>query len=610
MAIKKKGEEKKYRQYPLKNNMTQHKKQIILNLLQKYKKISHIIQSDIIKEFQKTGYINKYISYKDLSSYQKIYKILPKTRYIQMALTQVIEMLISRESNIQNTITLFIEKLSNIPNQTKHFLHILNNQSKTKLASSKMIFGHKQGIIEHLNIMNTHRVKNTLHKSFVNYQKESNELVEKHKNNIISQDEYHQETHKLKEKYQHIQKDDIQKLQFISYNPKNKIINNTTIPDSIYKLYKQIYNHITKKWNYPSCKNIAMRIDSRCMELEKPIQAFQSHKLLYWLKLKLINSVESNNGKKKFDISIPLLKNDYFLSKHGILANSVFIGLDQTGQLFIRIMKDMTESIQKTKLNYQQMIQKKYKQDNVLALDFGLRVMFTDQNGNQYGRKWFLPVQYYDSLIQNRIKYLKEKEQNPKLSEDKIYVSLVQKCRNYIKNEINRVLIHIISSRNPHKLVLENIRFVNPDLSKSMNRLVQNCGRKVISSKLESIKEEYGIEVEYVNPAYTSQICSSCGKVHKESRKGEVYECIECGNTLNADVNASRNILIRYLMNKESVSLKDKGVMEPCSIILSISKNSVRNAVKDISFLKMFLLIKARIWSSITAREPMMGNCL
>jgi putative transposase len=605
MAIKKKGEEKNYRQYPLKNNMTYHKKQIILNLIQKYKKISHIIQSDIIKEFQKTGYINKYISYKDLSSYQKIYKIFPKTAYIQMALTQVIEMLISRESNIQNTITLFIEKLSNIPNQTKHFLHILNNQSKTKLASSKMIFGHKQGIQEHLNIINTHRIKNTLHKSFVNYQKELQNISP-----LISQNEHHQETHKLKEKYQHIQKDDIQKLQFISYNPKNKIINNIIIPDSIYTLYKQIYNHITKKWNYPSCKNIAMRIDSRCMELEKPTQAFQSHKLLYWLKLKLINSVESNNGKKKFDISIPLLKNEYFLSKHGILANSVFIGLDQTGQLFIRIMKDMTESIKQVKEKYQQMIQKKYKQDNVLALDFGLRVMFTDQKGNQYGRKWFLPVQHYDSLIQNRVKHLKEKEQNPKLSEDKIYVSLVQKCRNYIKNEINRVLIYIVKSRNPHKLVLENIRFVNPDLSKSMNRLVQNCGRKVISSKLESIKEEYGIEVEYVNPAYTSQICSSCGKVHSESRKGDIYECIECGNILNADVNASRNILIRYLMNKESVSLKDKGVMEPCSISLSMSKNSVRNAVKDISFLKMFYVIKARIWDGIIAREPMMGNCL
>ena len=110
MAIKKKGEDNLYRQYPLKNNMTNLKKNTISTLLQKYQKISTIIQSDIIKEFQKTGYINKYISYKNLPSYKKIHSILPKAVYIQMAHTQVIEMLISRESNIQNTITVFIVK--------------------------------------------------------------------------------------------------------------------------------------------------------------------------------------------------------------------------------------------------------------------------------------------------------------------------------------------------------------------------------------------------------------------------------------------------------------------------------------------------------------------
>ena len=168
--------------------------------------------------------------------------------------------------------------------------------------------------------------------------------------------------------------------------------------------------------------------------------------------------------------------------------------------------------------------------------------------------------------------------------------------------------MHIIKTRNPNKLILENIKFINPDLSKSMNRLIQNCGRKVISSKLVSLKEEYGLEVEYVNPAYTSQLCSCCGNVDKESRKGERYECVECGNKLNADVNAGRNILMRYLMNNTvKVSLTP---MEPCSIGLTMSKKSVRNTVTGISFLKMFRWIKNYYRLSIIAQEPMMDNCL
>jgi putative transposase len=348
------------------------------------------------------------------------------------------------------------------------------------------------------------------------------------------------------------------------------------------------------------------------MSIENPENAFQSGKLLYWLKLNLIESITQINGKKKFAIAIPLLKNEYFLSKKGNLVQSIFIGKDRTGELFIRIMKNMTESIQNRKIQYQNMIQRKYNLNNsnkrLLALDFGLRVMFTDQEGNQYGRNWFSIVRQYDSLIQNRIKLLQEKEQNPKLSQDTTYVTLVSKCRDYIKNEINRVLTHIIETRNPNKLILENIKFVNPDLSKSMNRLIQNCGRKVIGNKIKSLQEEYGLEVEYVNPAYTSQLCSCCGNIDKESRKGERYDCVGCGNKLNADVNAGRNILMRYLMNNTvKVSLTP---MEPCSIGLTMSKKSVRNAVTGISFLKMFRWIKNYYRLSITAQEPMMGNCL
>jgi hypothetical protein len=50
--------------------------------------------------------------------------------------------------------------------------------------------------------------------------------------------------------------------------------------------------------------------------------------------------------------------------------------------------------------------------------------------------------------------------------------------------------------------------------------------------------------------------------------------------------------------------------MEPCSIGLTMSKKSVRNAVASISFLKMFRWIKRLYWKGITAQEPMMGNCL
>lgn len=49
--------------------------------------------------------------------------------------------------------------------------------------------------------------------------------------------------------------------------------------------------------------------------------------------------------------------------------------------------------------------------------------------------------------------------------------------------------------------------------------------------------------VERINPAYTSQRCSSCGHIAAESRKSQaLFSCVACGYTCNADLNAARNI--------------------------------------------------------------------
>jgi transposase len=46
-----------------------------------------------------------------------------------------------------------------------------------------------------------------------------------------------------------------------------------------------------------------------------------------------------------------------------------------------------------------------------------------------------------------------------------------------------------------------------------------------------------------VNPAYTSQRCSSCEHVAKRNGHEQRFGCVSCGFTAHADVNAARNIL-------------------------------------------------------------------
>lgn len=55
-----------------------------------------------------------------------------------------------------------------------------------------------------------------------------------------------------------------------------------------------------------------------------------------------------------------------------------------------------------------------------------------------------------------------------------------------------------------------------------------------------------GVAVIYINPAYTSQECSSCGHTDKKNRPDQAtFLCTSCGFAAHADVNAARNIARR-----------------------------------------------------------------
>uniref|UniRef100_UPI00262F2710 transposase n=1 Tax=Acidocella sp. TaxID=50710 RepID=UPI00262F2710 len=89
---------------------------------------------------------------------------------------------------------------------------------------------------------------------------------------------------------------------------------------------------------------------------------------------------------------------------------------------------------------------------------------------------------------------------------------------------------------------------------RSLNRIIQNCGRAVIRAKLADFQDRFGVTSDEVNPAYTSQTCSCCGYVDKKNRPSQsTFRCLWCGSTMHADVNAARNIRQRHALSIGSV---------------------------------------------------------
>jgi transposase len=73
-----------------------------------------------------------------------------------------------------------------------------------------------------------------------------------------------------------------------------------------------------------------------------------------------------------------------------------------------------------------------------------------------------------------------------------------------------------------------------------LNREIGKSGWGLLVRRLE---DKAPGRVEKVPPAYTSQRCSACGHGDRKSRASQaVFRCTACGYTLNADLNAARNI--------------------------------------------------------------------
>lgn len=101
-------------------------------------------------------------------------------------------------------------------------------------------------------------------------------------------------------------------------------------------------------------------------------------------------------------------------------------------------------------------------------------------------------------------------------------------------------------------VVVENLKNITKSTKRrSLGRKTRySIGRWNVRYWLETLQrkcEDNRVGFRSVSPYYTSQTCSSCGHVDRGNRNGELFRCLSCGYEVNADVQASRNILTRFL---------------------------------------------------------------
>jgi len=168
-----------------------------------------------------------------------------------------------------------------------------------------------------------------------------------------------------------------------------------------------------------------------------------------------------------------------------------------------------------------------------IGVDTGINALASVNNGNQYGKD---------------IKGCIERVKRCKQGSNGYYVA-----KRALKQRIDEIAKEVIAKENPDLIVVEKLKQMGNKskerrlLSKNIRRSIGTWNWKYWLKRLEMQCELNRVSFRTVKPYYTSTTCPVCGHSDRGNRNGEVFLCQNCGHTDNADINAGKNILNRFL---------------------------------------------------------------
>lgn len=300
----------------------------------------------------------------------------------------------------------------------------------------------------------------------------------------------------------------------------------------VYKQYKKVFAKC-KKYNRNHF-SILDKVYSEWIKdkkINRKVKKPVFEKLVIDLNSDLI-SIQDNKKSKSFDLWIRIgsvFGNRYSLilptRKHKQFNKMITNGLE------------LAKSASLRKVDNQYFVDLYFeKQDGIekigqsrIGIDLGINKLLTLSDGRKLGAD---------------IKRLINKLHRRKVGSRNYNQTLAEiKC--YIGNSVNQIGIE-----NYDLIVMENLKNITKNtksrVNKTTRKLLGNWNANLTYRRIEDKCGFRGTKLVFVNPEYTSRTCSQCGEIHKESRNGEIYKCISCGATLDADVNGAINILNRF----------------------------------------------------------------
>ena len=123
----------------------------------------------------------------------------------------------------------------------------------------------------------------------------------------------------------------------------------------------------------------------------------------------------------------------------------------------------------------------------------------------------------------------------------------------FVNQAVNELIHLSLVYKDPKKTTALVLEYLDPKFKRMGRGAYVDLGQmNKLIVKLKEARNFYHLpfQIYEISAAYTSQICSQCGNIDKDSRKKEKYRCISCGHEDDADIQASENIVYKWLAKK------------------------------------------------------------
>lgn len=175
----------------------------------------------------------------------------------------------------------------------------------------------------------------------------------------------------------------------------------------------------------------------------------------------------------------------------------------------------------------------------VLGIDLGENNIASTSSGKIFGGK---------NLCHQRDKFLALRsrlQSNGTKSSKQLLQKVSGKELRYTKqvnHEVSKAIIKEALDNSCDTITMEKLTNIRKRIkaNKRVRSRLHRWSWFQLQTFIEYKAVDAGINVEYVNPAYTSKTCSKCGTLG--IRKKHFFKCNVCKSKLHADLNASQNI--------------------------------------------------------------------